>query len=320
MAGKRTVIEWSQIRASFLGEESRRELLPQVKLPVLPQAVSEFSRRADEPDCSVRELASIVEADGALTCHLLRNVNASAGGLKHRIMSVQHAIATLGIRRTKLNLIATAVQEALPVRQLKLIHFSTFWNTNLERACLARRIARLFKADEELAFAAALLADFLLPVLTNSLDRHYFRFLQRQPGQPGQLVQFEQQAFRWNHAEAGARVMFDWGFPDDLICCVLFHHHGLSLLRDPVLGRSAAAAVALAGLMPDSLHQCPDGIEQLALLGDMWKSFRLRLIALETYEDYEPMALDSSSYIPFRQNCERYLATREVVEADALHV
>ena len=77
----------------------------------------------------------------------------------------------LGIRRTKLTLITVATQNALPVRQLKLLNLATFWNTNLERAIFARRIARLMRVDEELVFAASLLQDFLLPVLTRSCGR-----------------------------------------------------------------------------------------------------------------------------------------------------
>lgn len=299
------MIDWSATRASILGETSCKGMLPDVKLPVLPKAVSEFSQKAEAPDCCMRELAAIVEADSGLTVQLLRNVNSSANGLKHRVAKVQHAITALGVRRTKLFLVTAALQNALPVRQLKLINLAAFWNTNLERALLAKRLARLLKTDEELAFAAGLLQDFLLPILTNELDTHYVEFLKAQETSPIELIEFEKELFGWDHGEAAARVMFDWGFPDDLICCILFHHHGLTILADKELGRSPAAAVALSGLMPDVLRQCPDGMDNLARLSDIWKAFDLHATAEDMYEEYESQALESANYIPFKVHCER---------------
>lgn len=307
------MIDWSGIRASILGDECSTDGIPKVQLPVLPAAVTEFSQKADDPDCNIEELAAIVESDTGLSCQLLRNVNASTNGLKHRIASPHHAIASLGIRRTKLHLITAALQNALPARKLKLINLPSFWNANLERALLAKRLARLLKTDEELAFAAGLLQDFLIPVLTNELDNDYVHFMSQADADRVSLVDFEAKTFGWDHAGAAANVMFDWGFPDDLICCVFFHHRGLSVLADERLGQSAAAAVALAGLMPDSIRQSPDGLQQLEKLAGIWDGFDLHTVASDVFNEYEPQALESANYIPFKAHCEKLL------EATAAH-
>jgi HD-like signal output (HDOD) protein len=301
------VIDWSGIRTSVLGDECSKEGIPQVQLPVLPAAVTEFSQKADDPDCDIDELSAIIESDTGLTCQLLRNANASTNGLKHRIASPHHAIAAMGIRRTKLHLITAAMQNALPAKQLKLINLASFWNANLERALFARRLARLLKTDEELAFAAGLLQDFLIPVLTNELDNDYVHFLSQADSEPKSLVDFEASTFGWDHAGAAANVMFDWGFPDDLICCVFFHHRGLSVLADEKLGQSAAAAVALAGLMPDSFQQSPNGLQQLEKLAGLWSGFDLHAVAKDVFSEYEPQALESANYIPFKTHCEKML-------------
>jgi len=301
-----STVNWSRIRESILGERPGRSMLPDVRLPVLPQVISEFSKRADDPDVRIAQLAALVESDAGLTCQLLKIVNASTSGLKHRIGSAQHAITTLGIRKTRLCLVTAALHEALPARQLKLINLGLFWNTNLERACFAQRMATLFRGDETLAFAAGLLVDFLLPVLTNELESEYCDFLRMQQSQPIDLIDFEQQVFGWNHAEAGARVMFGWGFPDDLICCVLFHHQGLSLLAHPEAGKTTAAAVALASLAPDPLRQTPAGLEMLGRLSTAWKAFDLKQTAELVYEDYQRQALESANHIPLKVHCDRF--------------
>lgn len=294
------MINWTEKREALLGMVSEPHLLPDIKLPILPQALVEFSNLADDPRCEIRRLASVVESDTGLTCQLLKAVNASVNGLRHRISSANHAIVTLGIQRTKLQLITVALRNSLPAKQLKVINLATFWNANLERAIFARQIARLLKADEYLAFSAALLVDFLLPVLTNDRADRYIEFLQQTEIAPCELCQFEQQHFGYDHAAAAARVMFEWGFPDDLICCVMLHHQGLTVLADPDLHQSAAAAVAVASLVPDPLRQSAAGLKELQNLSEVWNAFDLEQIAENVYQEYTPQALDSANYIPLR--------------------
>lgn len=293
----------------MLGKTSEPNLLPDIRLPVLPQALIEFSQLADDPYCEIQKLAAIVESDTGLTCQLLRAVNASVNGLRHKISSAHHAIATLGIRRTKLQLISVALQNALPAKQLKL---ATFWNANLERAIFAKHIARLLKADEHLAFSAALLCDFLLPVLTNDSDDRYLKFLNQSKTDSVDLCSFEEQTFGWNHAETAARVMFEWGFPDDLMCCVMLHHEGLAILTDADLGQSAAAAVAVATLIPDPLRQSSNGMEQLQNLSSVWNAFDLEQFAEAVYKEYEPQARDSANCIPLRDHIRKLLDSAAV--------
>ncbi len=301
------MVDWTEKRESLLGRTSDPSLLPGIKLPVLPQALIEFSQLADDPHCEIQNLATIVESDTGLTCQLLRAVNASVNGLRHKISSAHHAIATLGIRRTKLQLITVALQNSLPAKQLKLINLATFWNANLERAIFARQIARLLKADEHLAFSAALLCDFLLPVLTNNHDERYLEYLNLSNPEFSELCPFEEQMFDYNHAEVAARVMFEWGFPDDLICCVMVHHRGLATLTDPDFGQSAAAAVAVASLLPDPLRQSWDGMKQLQNLSNVWNAFDLEQLAETVYEEYQPQARDSANCIPLRDHVRKLL-------------
>lgn len=301
------LVDWTGKRQELLGRHSEPELLPEIKLPVLPLALTKFSQLADNPNCEIPQLAAVIESDTGLTCQLLKAVNASVHGLRHRISSAHHAIAALGIRRAKLLLIELALRNALPARKLKLINLATFWNANLERAIFARRIARILKADEHLAFSAALLADFLLPALTNDRDDRYLTFFSQSHTESTGLCEFEREFFGQDHSELAARVMFEWGFPDDLICCVLLHHHGLNLLADDGLYQSAAAAVAVAALIPDPLRQSPAGLEQLLRLDQVWDAFDLHSFAEGVHQEYELQTLDSASYIPLHFRTQKLL-------------
>ena len=301
------MIDWSKIRKSYLEDHSDSILPPHVDLPVLPEAVANFSQRADDPNVTIAELATIIETDSGLSLELMRYVNSCAVGIRHKVQSPQQAITALGIRAAKLIIMTSAVQRAMTLRRSKLLPVRHFWYTNLERALIAKNVAQLMDADPELAYAAGLLQDFLLPVLTNELYRSYLRFADVSQRPQRTLVEFEREQFGWDHAEAGAHVMLDWHFPDDLICCVLLHHRGLSILDDAVLGRTEAAAAAIAGLMPDLLQQVPDGLAALMKLERRWPKFKLERLAEQVEKEFQRIVPAGGGYITFRHRCEKAL-------------
>lgn len=292
--------DWTAIRNAYLSADEIK--LPDVKMPVMPRCVNEFSKKAEEENCNAQMLGHIVEADSGLTCQLLKNINSSGYGLRRPVTSPSHAIAALGIRRTKLFLVNAALESALPVKDLRLIRLSEYWNNNLERAIFARHVAKLINADADLAYSAALLQDFLLPLLTNKHDAAYQAFQAEQSRLDSDLVDLELAKFGWDHADAAARVMVDWGFPDDLVCCVLLHHRGTTLLENPDLNGTAAAAVAIASLIPDGLHQTPTGISELIDLNDRWPEFDLFQIAEDAGDELHEAGSDTANYTALRDH------------------
>jgi HD-like signal output (HDOD) protein len=271
---------WTAIRKSVLGDQKRRLLPPKLKVPTLPAALMKFCRRADDPRVSPCELASIIETDAGLTCNLLRHVNSSKFALRNKAATAQQALTLLGIRATRLVLMTTAVQAATAGSKGKLVDLTAFANSNLERALFARELAGVLKADVDLAFAASMMQDFLLPMLSDELSDEYKRFFDLQRAQPMELARREQETFGWSHALAAGSLMWEWGFPDDLVCAVLLHHKGLEVLTDPDLARTSVSAVAIAALLPDPFQQSPGGIEILAKLNERWPA-----LALETMAD-----------------------------------
>ncbi|MEX1097513.1 MAG: HDOD domain-containing protein [Planctomycetales bacterium] len=305
-------MNWSKMRSAALGDRPQSPIPPEVKLPVLPGALTEFIRKAEDPHVSPAALAAVIETDAGLTLDLLKHINSSACGVRQKVASVQQAMSLLGIPGTKLHLSTTAVRHALNARQSKLIHFRTFWGTNLERALFARHVAELLGADADLAFAGGMLQDFLLPVLTSEMLNFYVRFVDAQDRKPTDLHLFERKRLGWDHGQAAAHVMFAWGFPDDLICCVLHHHRGLEILEDPALAQTAAAATAIAGLMPDPFRQAPGGLEELMRLEAAWPAFDLPAIAREVQRQFQEMSPGGpGGRISLLRRCENALLGKE---------
>ncbi len=296
------MLDWTGLRQSLL--PATRVSLPNLRLPMLPSAVQKFAQRSSDPDASVRELAGILESDAGLTTELLRHVNSTAMGLRRKAANPQHALSLMGVRDARLFLLTTAVRRSLKLTESKLVHVPTLWAQNVERSIFARHVARLMKADVELAFSAGMLQDFLLPVLTNELTDSYVAFLSDAGPRSVSLAEFERKTFGWTHAEAAASIMRDWGFPDDLVCCVALHHRGLSILGDAHLGRTAAAAAAIAGLMPSAIQQEPSGMDQLLKLEQAWPALRLDEAAQIVETEFQALSAERNPF-PFRRALEK---------------
>ncbi len=304
-------MDWSELIAVLSSDKTGT--VPDIKLPILPAAFIEFTRKAKQPDITPRELSGVLETDTGLTCALLRYANSGAIGLRKSVTSTQRAIGLLGIRATETYLATTAIKLAMKERESKLINLKNFWFENLERALFARHVARLIGADTELAYAAAMLQDYLLPIITNEFYEDYVQFAEQTQDQPCDVVEFEQNRFGWNHAEVGARIMFDWGIPEDLVCCVLVHHRGRRVLSDPELRNTAAAAVAVSSLVPDALGQVPNGLDQLLDLDETWPQFNLPEIAEQIDEEIQELSQNATNQFSLLKRYQKVTRQHELV-------
>jgi|GEM_PF-2167055 hypothetical protein len=60
-------MNWTALRISLIGTESLSPIPSRVKLPILPLAVTKFSKRADDPNATAEELGKIIETDSRPT-------------------------------------------------------------------------------------------------------------------------------------------------------------------------------------------------------------------------------------------------------------
>ncbi len=260
------MIRWDELSRTVLEVRGWPNPCDGLNLPVVPQSIVQFSQLARSPNVSGRELAQPIELDSTLTSRLLKYVNSAAVGYSRRIHSVQQAISTLGIRRTKLLLLTAALRQAFRGMNSPLMNATVFYRESQERGAFARQIARLIGVDTDIAYTGAILQDLVLPVLTEKFSEVYRKF---RPAQGKSLAEFERNQFDWDHARVAAHLMRQWDFPDELVCCVLFHHESPQFLSDLGLLKSSAAAVAAAGMLPDSLNQCPFPINWLSALQEL---------------------------------------------------
>lgn len=290
--------DWKAIETAILAQNSDAVLPPSIELPILPQALTEFRTKAQDPNANTNELSRIIASDVGLSAELLRNANTCMAGARNKVTSVKQALVVLGIPSTLLHLTTSSMKQVMKSSSSKLINFRVFWNTNLERSLFAKEVATLLNADTDLAFTAGMLQDFLLPLITNQLLDDYLEFMENRDQFPN-IIAFEQQKFGWDHASAAAQVMHSWQFPPELVCCVWFHHSGIEILKNEQFRESPAAAVAVSSLLPDALRQEADGLATLIELERSWEEFELLPIAEKIDAEFQELASDVRNHFSF---------------------
>lgn len=306
-------IDWTELRTSLIGDASKTAKAPSIRLPALPRAVTEFCRKAEDPRSGPVELAKIIEADSGLTAELLKAANSSQSGSRSRSVTARQAISRIGIRNSKLLLIAAAAHGIMRANQSKLLNMSIFCHKCLERAVFARHFATYLKRDGDLAFAGALLVDVVLPTLANEHLKRYTEFSNVGEAKQWRLTDFERENFGWDHAVAAAHVTLGWGLPDELVCCVLLHHVGPRLLDDPELGRSEAAAVLASSWIPDFPLQEPQGFEWLKSLESRWPGWDLMATAEATDESLKELGMPEQQAHSLLRICQKRLVPVDAV-------
>ncbi len=268
-------VNWSEIVSDLLKARPQLELPRRLKLPVLPQSVVEFTSIAEKPETRPKELAAPIEADSALTSELLRQVNSIGVGLRQRVASVTQAINLFGPRRTKTLVLCCALQAATSKIKPRLINTTQFQKENRVRAFFARETAHEIGCDMELSYTAGLLQDFLLPLLSEAFYSDYSQLFQ----QDRELVEQERERFGWDHAQIAAGLMHDWGFPDELIAAVYWHHDVAHLKSNTDLHTTPVSAVIAAASLPECLCQSPQGFETLLSLQEWLPNFAFLEVA-----------------------------------------
>lgn len=276
------MLDWEAICQNLLLETPQGLLKTVVQMPALPQAVMRFTTLAEDPNAHPRDLAKVIEVDATLTAELLRHVNSAMVGMRRTVCSAQQAITILGPRRCKTLVLTASLQNAMRQVHSPWINLPQFRQDCLERALFAKETARVLDVDPETAYTAALLADFALPLLSAEKLATYQQFASTEQT----LADFERETLGADHSTVAANLISEWGFPPELIACMLLHHQPDQVLADARLCQSPISAVLAAAALPDSLRQNPAGLSTLLQLQDAIPKFRFLEVAAAVDEQW----------------------------------
>ncbi len=218
------------------------------RLPSFPAIAARVIEMCSDENVSVRELGEVLSHDTAISTKILRTINSSFYGLRHRVTTVERATTMLGINSVKMLALGFSL-----VPQLKGLGGEDFdptiiWKRSLFAAVGAHTIAREVKFDHfEEAFIAGLLQDLGVIVLLQSLRTDYVKVLEQAVDAHGKLRMLEQQELDIDHTQVGQALAEKWNLPPILTAAIKGHEDPdetvpefQQLVRSVALGAKAA--------------------------------------------------------------------------------
>lgn len=227
-----------------------KDLLAGAQLPALPQSAIMLLELSQNPDNGPAEFAKPIEGDPGLTGQVLRFVNSSYFGFAREISSIKLAITLVGVRTIKNFALWSAVFSLMPNPKCGPFDLKTLWQDSLRRAVFSRNFGKLMGLkDSEDLFAAALLQDMAIPLISKELPERYLRVLAGREGGMRRLSDVEKEVFGWTHADAAAAMARQWSLPEEFAVLIEQHCHLDELLNaNPLV--PGPVSVALSSQLP----------------------------------------------------------------------
>jgi putative nucleotidyltransferase with HDIG domain len=195
----------------------------------------------------------------------LRLANAPANGMSRRIASARHAVMVLGFELVRS--LAALTASGLVGNDRKAAP-PGFWSHSLATAAGAMVVARHTGRNEGDACSAGLLHDLGAALLYRAAPAVYDQMVAETADDPLARTAVEEARFELAHPEAGAAVLSQWHFPDEMLEVVSDHHRlPLPVTGDLVLVVRAGEAIGDLAVLVDPGESIPDPVEALRAAG-----------------------------------------------------
>jgi len=169
-----------------------------VHLPSLPSVALRVLELGEDPHVSLSEIASTVASDPALCLRLLKAANSPIYAARRQVDNLRQAVNILGMETA----ITLALSFSLkPEPNENCVDKCNYWRRSVAAAIVAQVLAeQVHQVDSGRYFLAALLQDVGMLVLEQTDPGRYASML-RSSASHAALVQAEEQAFGFNHAQ-----------------------------------------------------------------------------------------------------------------------
>jgi len=192
-----------------------------LRLPVLPQTITEVTVLLGDPRASMVGVGRLVGEDQVLTTRILKMANSAFYGGVEPVADVQLAIMRLGLRELRGLLLTIAAETTILKGGVVLPLARRLWEHSVGCAVFCRGLARLVHRDDDRLFVAGLLHDIgKVPILEAVRD---VARAEKRSGLPSEEILTH--VFDAWHERIGEQVAREWALPEEIVH-VIGHHHG----------------------------------------------------------------------------------------------
>ncbi len=228
-----------------------------VSLPSIPQIYSEMVEQLNSPEVSIGKVGEIMSQDPAISAKIIQMVNSAFFGLGRHVSNPAEAARLLGIDIIRhlvlsVGLFSQFSEERL--RQFGLL-LEELVGHSIRVGLLAKRIAMLEKVDKyivEQSYLSGFLHNVGILILVDNFPEQYKKVVELMERKQVDTFAAEREVFGNDHAAVGAYLFGLWGFSDEVLEAVAFHHMPY---KSGATQFSPLTAVHVASAMEDARSQ-----------------------------------------------------------------
>ena len=218
-------------------------------LPSMPTVISKLHSLMNDPEIGTHQIAAVVGTDAALVARTLKLVNSPFYGFSRRVISIDEAIAILGVNALQQLVMTTAVFDIVKNSEM-ILNMHDFWLHSFGVGVFTKHL--LPSAGVEIrnnALMCGILHDIGRLVLARSEPSMFSTFYFDRGGVTG--TEEEVEFFGVSHSQLGEMLAQKWNFPDDIIAATAFHHNPD---RAPAEFQLMVSAINIADMLCHTMH------------------------------------------------------------------
>lgn len=140
-----------------------------IEVPMLPDVANQVLALSNDPESDAAQLAKLIQSDQALAGHVMRIANSAAYTPNASIVSLQQAIARLGMSLITEIALAASLNTKLFKAPIYENRIDEIWEHALCTALWGKEVARISKKNVEAAFLCGLLHSIGKPVILQTI-------------------------------------------------------------------------------------------------------------------------------------------------------
>ncbi len=204
-----------------------KAIIKEIKnLKPIPAVANKVIAQMNKPNCSMDDIAGIIQYDPALTASILKTCNSALFALRTPVDSIKDAVSILGMDQIAELLLLKASSASLNKDQKGYgLYEGAMWKYSVSSALIAKDIARkIAPASRHIIFTGALLKDIGKTVLDHFVQDSCEKINQLVTSKGYSFLEAEKKIIGINHAEIGAMIAKVWHFSPKLINIIRHHH------------------------------------------------------------------------------------------------
>ncbi len=206
-----------------MNQQLLEKVLQCPRLPSLPTIAIEVIELCRQKDINIRQIATSISNDPALTTKILRTVNSSYYGLSASVSTISHALVILGLNSVKTLALGFSLIGGMKEGAGK-VDMLSFWQRSLYSAVGARTIAKhISLVQHEEAFLGGLLQDLGVMAMIETLGDDYMALIRQADGDHAKLWELERSRLDLDHTEVGGELADYWKLPPILKTPIRYH-------------------------------------------------------------------------------------------------